>query len=266
MREEIIFELEFWMQILGDHSRFIYNSLSPREREYAEDAEQFINIFDDLLNRSRQQLDNEALMALLNEANEETKRLREFKLSIIREHLVGDISINLPPSFLNHMVNELDEALRLFSYYVKGERPPKVHPLHHDLIWLLDAAGHAAAISGDMDHVEYDLRQKSDKFKDEWEEFYIKAVEMAGFLRANVSQFPALKKFHRDIELELVLFKSFLNELEEMELTKETLSTFTPLMADHMFREECYYLMKLAETTDAVNMPDCDPTKPRTED
>jgi hypothetical protein len=35
-------------------------------------------------------------------------------------------------------------------------------------------------------------------------------------------------------------------------------------MADHMAREECYYLMKLAESTEVVKAPYCDPTKPRT--
>jgi hypothetical protein len=33
-------------------------------------------------------------------------------------------------------------------------------------------------------------------------------------------------------------------------------------MADHMFREECYYLMKLSESAN-LDTPNCDPTKPR---
>ena len=47
----------------------------------------------------------------------------------------------------------------------------------------------------------------------------------------------------------MTLFKCFLHELEELELSAQALGTFSPLMADHMSREECYYLMKLAETT-----------------
>ena len=39
-----------------------------------------------------------------------------------------------------------------------------------------------------------------------------------------------------------------------------------PLMADHMVREECYYLLKLHEVDpESVRLADCDPTKPRTE-
>lgn len=98
-------------------------------------------------------------------------------------------------------------------------------------------------------------------FTKEWEDFYLKAVELAGYLRTNVYDFPALHRFHRDIQLEMAIFQSFLRELEEMELNKEVLGGLTPLMADHMAREECYYLQKLAETSNDIHPPACDPTK-----
>nr|WP_081111448.1 DUF2935 domain-containing protein [Parageobacillus thermoglucosidasius] len=102
-------------------------------------------------------------------------------------------------------------------------------------------------------------------FTKEWEDFYLKAVEMAEYLRTNVYDFPALHRFHRDIQLEMAIFQSFLRELEEMELNKEVLGGLTPLMADHMTQEECYYLQKLAETSNDIHPPACDPAKIRTE-
>ena len=160
------------------------------------------------------------------------------------------------------MVNEVEEAIRLFSYFEKGQKAPAVHPLHHDLLWLLDAAGHAGAIDSQLDPVEKDLKIKSREFTMQWESFYLKAVEMAGYLRTNVMKFPALKKFHNDIDLVMILFKTFLQELEEMGLEKEMLGTLQPLMADHMAREETYYLLKLSESAD-ISPPKGDPTKPR---
>ena len=265
-RDEALFELRFWLQILGDHGRFIYDTLSPGEKTYVKQAENSIEVFDGLLEdlRSNPKLAGTDLKNILNRTVEAGQSLRKLKLSVLKGHLTGDVTTQLPPSFINHMVNELDEALRVFSYLVKGVVPPEVHPLHHDLIWLLDAAGHAGAIHDNLDHVEYDLRKKGKHFMEGWEDFYLKAIELAGYLRANVTHFPALSKFHKDIELEMIIFKMFLRELEEMELNKETLGVFTALMADHMAREECYYLIKLAETTELV-MPDCDPGKPRTE-
>jgi hypothetical protein len=94
------------------------------------------------------------------------------------------------------MVNELDEYLRILSYLKKGEMPPTLHELHHHLIWLLDAAGHAGAISSNMDRIEKKIREKSDDFTKDFEAFYLKVVEMAGYLWTNLSTFPALEKFN----------------------------------------------------------------------
>ena len=42
-------EHEFWLQVLGDHSRFILDSLSPSEVKDIEVAKRFIKEFDRLL-------------------------------------------------------------------------------------------------------------------------------------------------------------------------------------------------------------------------
>jgi AMMECR1 domain-containing protein len=89
---------------------------------------------------------------------------------------------------------------------------------------------------------------------------------MAGFIRARQDLFPALREFNKEASLEIVLFKCFLEELEEMRLDCRVLGTLTPLMADHMSREECYYLLKLHEVDpESVKVTSCDPTKPRVE-
>lgn len=262
-QEDALFELHFWLQILGDHSRFIHDSLAPSEIENIKISNTFIEKFDQLLTASRQQLDEQQLLTLLQNAKIASEEIRTFKLQLIQEQLIGNIKISLPPSFINHMVNEVEEAIRLFSYLEKGQIAPAVHPLHHDLLWLLDAAGHAGAIDANLDRVEKPLHEKSRKFTKEWEDFYLKAIELAGFLRTNIMKFPALEKFHNDVHLEMTIFQVFLHELEEMELNKEALGTFTALMADHMAREESYYLMKLTETA-GTPPPSSNPTKPRT--
>ena len=262
--EESLDELHFWLQILGDHSRFIHDSLAPGEKKYIEMAEGFKKRFDKLLTASKQNPDEQSLLLLIQDAHVASEEIRKFKLQLIQEHIIGEIKISLPPTFINHMVNEVEEAIRIFSCLAKGQMPPAVHSLHHDLLWLLDAAGHAGAIEDRLDQVEKQLKQRSKHFMKEWEAFYLKALEFAGYLRTNIQEFPALSRFHEDVYLEMRIFKHFLRKLEEMELKKESLGTLTPLMADHMAREECYYLWKLAETTE-LPAPECNPAKPRTE-
>jgi hypothetical protein len=242
-REEALFELRFWLQMLGDHIRFIYDSMGPKEVTYIQQAGSLINLFDNLLARVRQPMSDQQLGAVLSESKQASEHLRVFKLNILKEHLVGKVTTNLPPTFYSHMVDELDEFLRLLSYYVQGQSPPAVHPLHHDLLWLLDASGHADAIHSRLDYREEKLKEKLSHFVKDFAAFYIKAVDLTKYLRANVFEFPAIAKFHSDVELEMLIFQQFLRELEELRMNKEALGVLAPLMPDHMFREECYYLI-----------------------
>lgn len=252
------FEHRFWLQILGDHSRFIHDSLAPTEMKNIEMAAGFIEIFDTLLDKA----ESEDILQLTIVAEEETIKFRTFKLSLLEKHLLSKIKIHLSPTFINHMLNELEEYLLLLKHFKSDQKPPVYHELHHHLVWLLDAAGHAGAISSNLDPVEKRLKEKSDQYTKHFEAFYLKAVEMVGYLRTNLSTFPALEKMNADVTLEMKLFRHFLHELEELELSAQALGTFSPLMADHMSREECYYLMKLAEATNSEKT-NCDPAKPR---
>lgn len=252
------FEHSFWLQILGDHSRFIYEALAPVQKEEIEKASIFIQVFDTLLDQAK----SVNPMQITAKAEVEVIKLRKFKLELLTKHLIGKIKIHLSPTFFNHMLNELEEYLRILKHLKAEQVPPVYHELHHHLVWLLDAAGHSEAISSNLDSVEKRLRQKSDSFTKQFEDFYLKAVEMTGYLRTNVTTFPALVKFNSDTQLEIKLFQNFLQEIEELGLSKQALGTFAPLMADHMFREECYYLKKLSESTN-LDIPNCDPAKPR---
>jgi hypothetical protein len=258
-----LFEHRFWLQILGDHARFIHMSLAPTEEKEIKRAKYFIEAFDWFLQQARSGVDGQELVSLNNHVYRLVIELREFKLHLLKRHLAESIDIHLPPSFINHMVNELEEYLRIMTHLVKGEVPPKKHPVHHHLLWLQDAFGHAALIQSSLDFAEKSLMHKSEAFAKQFEDFYLKAVEMAGYLRTQLTNFPALARFNKQVSLEMLLFKGFLRELEEMGLTKEVLGTLSPLMADHMAREECYYLHKLAEVS-SVERPECDPAKPRT--
>ncbi len=258
------FEHRFWLQVLGDHARFIHASLYPNEKEDIKRADYFKRKYDELLNRARNYT-GENVVDFSKEAEQETLKFKEFKLSLLKRKLTGEVGLFLSETFLNHTVNELEEYILVLTYLKEGNPPPVFHELHHHLIWLQDAYGHAGIIHNHLDGVEKRLRKKSQEFEKHFEGFYLKAVELTGYLRSSLNTFPALERFNNEVELEMTLFQNFLSEVEELELSEKVLGTFSGLMADHMYREECYYLIKLAEASN-VKIPNCDPTKPRTED
>jgi hypothetical protein len=262
--DDAVFEHRFWLQILGDHSRFILNALSPKETDDIRNAEAFITLFDLLLTEARRPDVVSQLGRLNPEAMNSVAGLKAFKLNLLERLLLGKVTIGFTPTFLSHMVNELEEYERILKALLAEKPVPVFHPLHHDMLWLQDAVGHAASIAMDLDLTENRLIEKNMDFQKHFEALYFKAVEMAGYMRTQLKDFPAFRKYHRDINLEMRVFMHFLQELEEMELKEEVLDRIAPLIPDHMFREECYYLMKLAQLG-MVPAPDCDPAKPRVE-
>jgi hypothetical protein len=261
--KSILFQHRFWLQILGDHSRFILNALSSKEKAHIDKANYFITVFDKLLGEARENLDKENITTLSEEILIQVKRLRKFKLDLLKEHIIGKIEITLPPTFINHMVNELEEYLKILIHFLSNE-PLKNDPIHQHLLWLLDGSGHAIAIYTNLDDVEKILKKKSKEFQKHFDDIRMKALEFRGYMRTNIDKFPALSKLNKQAELEMLLFMSFLNELEELRISKVVLGTINPLILDHMFREECYYLTMLSQVSE-VKKPDCDPTKPRIE-
>ena len=261
--ESAQFEHRFWLQVLGDHSRFIRDSLYADEREELLRAVSFVKWFDELLEEARRELDERGALELTSKAYRRAQELRAFKLHLLKRHLTGKLGLHLSQSFLSHMVNELEEYLRVLSYLHMGKPAPVFEAVHHHTVWLQDAYGHAASIAGDLDMTESRLMELAKTFDQHFREYYLKAVELAGYLRTNLKEFPALARFNKEVELEMSLFRQFLSELEELSLSKELLGVLTPLMADHMAREECYYLLKLSQVS-AIKSPGCDPGKPRT--
>ncbi|MDG0791078.1 DUF2935 domain-containing protein [Cohnella ginsengisoli] len=123
---------------------------------------------------------------------------------------------------------------------------------------------HAAAIASDLDALEKRWIKRSGQFEKHFQQLYMKSIEMAGYMRTSLKDFPAFRRLHAEVDLEMKLFVAFLNEIEEMQFTAEMLDRINPLMPDHMMREECYYLTKLAQLG-LVPKPDCQADKPRVE-
>ncbi len=98
-----------------------YNALSPKERDHIETAARFIELFDQLLDQSR--LPNAAsfLAELNKQAYELTMSLRAFKLSLLEKLLLGQVAIGLTPTFINHMVNELEEYAKNTDRAPRGQ-------------------------------------------------------------------------------------------------------------------------------------------------
>jgi hypothetical protein len=264
LADTALFEHRFWLQIMGDHSRFIFFSLAPTESEYLLTAQEFIILFDQLLEQAHKQLTGTELEELNRKAYEATYRLREFKLELLSMSLTSDLKSHLPPSFFNDMLNELEEYLFILNSLLNGQNP-LLHPLHYHMLWLTDAVGHAASISAGLDLVEKDIIDRAYRFEIQFQDLNTKSLMMNGYLRTQLGTFPSLERLNEQANLAILSFMEFLENLRDQRTDQRVLGTLMPIMADHMAREECYYLWKLSQSTSNVKRPNCDPGRPRQE-
>lgn len=253
----IDFENRFWLQILGDHLRFFEKTLASTEKEFLNRTLNLKTRFDNALENARKPLN------VTNEALSLSLELRQLKADILKQHLVGKVSISLPPTFINHMLNEIDEYIRLLTEFKNTGSIVESNVLHHHKLWLPDAAGHTDGVICNLDSVESDKRKELKKLQKEFKCLWEKTVEAIGYLHSGVINIPAIDTLTIKADFEIRLFIQLLEEIREMRIDKTLLGTLEPLMADHMIREEMYYLRKLSTSLELA--PIGDPTYPRVE-
>ena len=64
--ESTLMEHQFWIQIMGDHARFMFFSLSPNEVEHLQRSQDFIISFDNTLEQINQSTNKEELELITN--------------------------------------------------------------------------------------------------------------------------------------------------------------------------------------------------------
>lgn len=161
------------------------------------------------------------------------------------------------------MVNEVNEYIFILTELMRNNIPP-IRDIHLHLLWLPDGSGHASNIASSLDVTEKELIKKSKQYSKEFDNLYLRTIEYNGYTRTGICHFPALDSLNNNADKTMNCFKEFLNELKKGIIEKKILGTLVPLIPDHMFREECYYLTKLSMVSN-IKKPECDPTKPRVE-
>lgn len=244
-----LYENPFWLQLMGDHMRFIQNSLFARETEHAQQADHYITLFDTLLAQSKEYLPEIAQQRFLETAYNSMQQARVFILSILRRQLLGEFCINIAPGYINQMANEAEEYLRILNHAIKNT-DSLMHPIHYHLLWLLNCSMNADFINASVDPCERELLRGCHRFMHKFDNLYLKSIEMMGFMRAGLPDFPGLRKLNADVLDDLASFAAFMLELEDKLQNKEILGTLCRLHVNHIYRKSCYYACKLSEVCD----------------
>jgi hypothetical protein len=152
----------------------------------------------------------------------------------------------LPPTFINHMINE---ALEFYQDLDKIKHRSNINLVEENIllhkIWLPDASGHAAAIAGDLDPTETIFIEEANNYKALFDNLFIKVIELGQVLDRTNLKDGNLHFFNEQVEEKINNFIIFLEKIKKLRIECKLLGVFNPLMADHMIREEYYYLVNI---------------------
>ncbi len=239
--------LSFWLEIMENHAEFILAGLSSKEKDIIENAKFFKESFLRLM-KNAENLNEQNYGSIFNEAMELMKKFINFKRLIMKKLLECNIELSLPPTFINHMINEAMEFLRDSQIALANEKiDPVLANIELHKIWLPDASGHAANIIATLDPTENELIKKAEEFVKNFDGLFIKAVELGQMLKRTNAQKSTLRYLNEQVEEKISEFIRYLSNIKELREKCKVLGagTLMPIVPDHMIREEKYYISRI---------------------
>ena len=190
------FEHLFWLQIMRDHSEFLSGALPCGATDLRKQADCFAREFEGLLRIAQDLGDSHdhKWMSFAAEVQSAVESLGTFKLNLLAMMLKGEIVLDFTPTFVNHMVNELEDYLMIL-HFVEGTGADHQEPWSLHLLWLKDSQGHAEFLACGLDYTEHDLIEEAKHFAEMFLIRHSEAIEYRGFLRTCLELFPSLQRF-----------------------------------------------------------------------
>lgn len=253
-----IFEDRFWLRIMIEHLFIIMGALSYREKDEFAEAESILGTYNDLMVRIWEPQTDDQIQKLHEEAYKATERLRKFKLHLLSRQLTGSLAMNITSGLTSRLINEAEWYMDILATYLQKKKFI-FNPVNLHILWLIDAAGHAEIIANGLNYSDTELVHKTLSYQKEFKDLYVRAYELKGFQRIGSDQFQSFDQFNEDVNQRLTAFTEFFVELNAKIIVDKIPNTVSPMMLDHMYREECYYLTELSKVS-KIRPPVCDPT------
>jgi hypothetical protein len=241
-------EVYFWTEVMENHAEFILGALPAREAEIIAKAQYFRDTYGTVHSESRKYM-QEACEIPAGYQDYLLKLLYDFinfKHTILKKQLTCCIEFNLPPSFTNHMINEAMEFVSVLSS-ANAWMQPVQKLMHQHIVWLTDAAGHAATIMADLDPTEATHIREANTYMTSFTQLRDKALELSTMLERTALSDGAVEELNTEVKNVMGGFICFLEKMKMLREACKVLGIFTPLVPDHMIREEVHYLAKVRD-------------------
>ncbi|MGE4284497.1 MAG: DUF2935 domain-containing protein [Clostridia bacterium] len=237
-------DLLFWTGIMRDHAMFQINALAPKEIQFIQHASYYRDFF--------QRVHDEVGKAdnwrpLLPNLMQGLSCFIEFKKMILRGLLTCGLQINLPPSNINHQINEAMEFQSLLLMPLQQCMVKNMNLAGYIKVWMADSIVHAASLISFLDASEGILVDEATKYKMIFDKLFTKASELEMMLNKTGFNDGALGFLAEEAIEHLDKFNCYLEKLRDLRSKCKVLAigTLLPLIPDHFIREQRYFIAKI---------------------
>ncbi|MCM3117019.1 DUF2935 domain-containing protein [Neobacillus sp. MER 74] len=241
----------FWLEVLQDHAYFVRDNLSVSEAEYVNTAQQYINLFGDLIAsldnipRSSNYTD-EAMIYFSQRAWPVAKGYFEFEGKLQALRIDNKVNLNLSPTYLNGTLAENQEYLRFLSLLVYGREPvPLPLPDLMDL-WLEDQLGHAVLFKNIIDPIEIMASTQAEMYINKFQVYIVQNHHLKGYLRFKEPGFARQTEFADEVGKTTLEMSQFVYNMVIKYKENKLLNKTTLRFLEHHFPETCYFIKKLS--------------------
>jgi len=237
LREESL----FWLEILRDHSEFMYLAFPPSEKADAKEAKHYTGVFSDLRKQAADRFSDKLLQEIRNQA----QAFHSYQQCVLSRQLVCQIGFNLPPLALEETMAEAQEFLLILDQIIP-EKNAALQDMHEHLLWLWNSTAHADVILAQLDPTEAILVTKVREFREVFAALFFKAYSYLKMIRPQPEPRPSLSYLNRQAAATAKDFIKYLAVLKEDVEKCKVLGILPALLLDHYMRETHYYLEKIA--------------------
>lgn len=242
-------DLLFWTSVMRDHATFQMNALPSKETQFIERTAYFINFFQMAYDEIESEHDYKKLYPRLVQG---LMSFIEHKKCILKSLLTCNLAFNLPPSAINHQINEANMFLMMLT-----APPPKQYDktmramlLAERLkLWNTDIMGHAALIASFVEPAEQLYIDEANSYKMLFGKLTLKASEVQMMLMHTGLADGALMLLAEETIQKITEFSCFCEKVKELRSRCKLMATgtFNPLVPDHFNREHSYWIDKIQE-------------------
>jgi hypothetical protein len=241
----------FWLEMLQDHAYFVRDALSPEEKEFVYQAEQFIELYADLLKRLQgiprnADYSDSQMIDFARRAWTVAKNYFDFEGTLQALRIDNQINLNLSPTYLNGTLSENQEYLRILQYLVHGQEPVRLSIVELMDLWLEDQLGHAVLFENLLDPIEAGANATAQEFKRRYQLYIVQNHHLRNYLRVKEPGFARQKAFVHEVGKTTLEMNQFIKNMVEKYKEHTLLNKSTLRFLEHHFPETCYFLTNLS--------------------